>query len=609
MNDTRRRFTVAALLAAGGLFWLLLPAGPRSPGPVRWALLLLAVALAMVPAVHRRVSVVLEKLRHPSPRALDWSTLLVGVLAAAYFLLTAIVQDRDLFPKTHDEQSYLLQMQMLARGRLWMPQHELADFFDTFWVIVRPVYASMYFPGNALFHVPTVWFDWPTWLMPLVASGAVVALLYRVVTELVDGAAGAMAALLLVSLTEFRLLTVLLFSAVPTMLLGLLIVWAYLRWHRSGQLPWLLAVGVFAGWAAITRPVDAVCYALPVGVATLFDLRRRPAKHWAIAAALIVLGAAPFLALQAVFNKGVTGSFTHMPHTYYHDRDQPNTSFGFRPYDPSRQPASVVQQKGDYYRDFILPFLESHQPARVLPTWWKTYLPRLFDTTLPGRPLLVLLPVALLGLTDRRRVVLWATLPLFLLLYFFNPFFLEHYAVVFAPAVLLSVVLGMQVAEDAFPRGRPRIASAFALAVVALSLTSLYELNSLTTLLDRTPEARRRHAVSDEPFRSRLLRYVHYDFGGQVSAPAVVLFRYTPGDPIVEEPVYNSGVAWPDDAPIIRAHDLGERNREIFAYYARHQPERVFWLFDRRTGELKKLGPAWALAAGPASRPGAGESP
>jgi hypothetical protein len=100
-----------------------------------------------------------------------------------------------------------------------------------------------------------------------------------------------------------------------------------------------------------------------------------------------------------------------------------------------------------------------------------------------------------------------------------------------------------------------------------------------------------------------MLRYVHYDFGGQVAAPAVVLFRYAHGSPIIEEPVYNSDVVWPDDAPIIRAHDLGPRNREIFAYYAQRQPRRVFWLFDRGTGELKKLGPAWALAAQDATQP------
>ena len=51
--------------------------------------------------------------------------------------------------------------------------------------------------------------------------------------------------------------------------------------------------------------------------------------------------------------------------------------------------------------------------------------------------------------------------------------------------------------------------------------------------------------------------------------PAVILFRYHPGMNFFEEPVYNTDVAWPDDAPIIRAHDLGwPRDRQIVEYYA-----------------------------------------
>ncbi|MDB5301841.1 MAG: hypothetical protein JWO87_3504, partial [Phycisphaerales bacterium] len=65
-----------------------------------------------------------------------------------------------------------------------------------------------------------------------------------------------------------------------------------------------------------------------------------------------------------------------------------------------------------------------------------------------------------------------------------------------------------------------------------------------------------------------------------------------------EEPVYNTDVAWPDDAPVIRAHDLGDaRNREIYAYYARTQPECMFYRFDpQATPSLKELGRARDLA-------------
>ena len=78
--------------------------------------------------------------------------------------------------------------------------------------------------------------------------------------------------------------------------------------------------------------------------------------------------------------------------------------------------------------------------------------------------------------------------------------------------------------------------------------------------------------------------------------PAVVLFRYAPGkdNPHIE-PVYNTDVAWPDDAPVIRAHDLGpRRNIEIFRYY----PERAFYSCDPRFSEPRFLGYGKYLVTG-----------
>jgi hypothetical protein len=72
--------------------------------------------------------------------------------------------------------------------------------------------------------------------------------------------------------------------------------------------------------------------------------------------------------------------------------------------------------------------------------------------------------------------------------------------------------------------------------------------------------------------------------------PAVVLFRFDPrAESFHDDPVYNDGVAFPDDATVVRARDLGpERNRAIVHYYAKHQPDRVFYIYDpdaRAAGE------------------------
>jgi len=55
---------------------------------------------------------------------------------------------------------------------------------------------------------------------------------------------------------------------------------------------------------------------------------------------------------------------------------------------------------------------------------------------------------------------------------------------------------------------------------------------------------------------------------------ALVLFRYSRQRGIDEEPVYNTTVAWPDDAPNHPRPDLGEQNVKLFDYYGKFQPDR-----------------------------------
>ena len=84
-----------------------------------------------------------------------------------------------------------------------MPAHPLGKFFDSFQLIVDPVYTSAYFPGTAMFFAIASLAHLPPWLAASFASGAVVGLLYWIVTELIDGAAGIQASLLLVSIEMF----------------------------------------------------------------------------------------------------------------------------------------------------------------------------------------------------------------------------------------------------------------------------------------------------------------------------------------------------------------------------------------------------------------------
>jgi hypothetical protein len=103
--------------------------------------------------------------------------------------------------------------------------------------------------------------------------------------------------------------------------------------------------------------------------------------------------------------------------------------------------------------------------------------------------------------------------------------------------------------------------------------------------------------VSDVRLTGEELKYIDDTLAVNVREEAVVLFRFHPDNSFHAEPVYNIETAWPDDARIIRAHDLGpERNREIFRYYAERQPTRVFYLYDRATLDFVRLGTAREMA-------------
>lgn len=585
-KGARRVIQVVALLFGGILIWIAIGGG-RGIGGLRWWIIAVTAALGFVPQIAERVDRILRRLRRPSAGTTNIAAFAIAIVAAGYFILTAYLQDRDLFPKTHDDCSYLIQMQMLARGRLWMPGLPLPDFFDSFYILVRPVYASQYFPGTALLYVPTIWLHLPTWLMPVLGAGAVVGLTYRILTELIDGAAGALGALWITSLSWFRMASILLMSQVPALLLGLVIVVGWLKWRRRRRAGWMLLIGVAAGWAAITRPVDALCFSIPVGIAIVADLRGAKMKTWLLAAALLLIGAAPFLSLQLVFDKGVTGHFFRTPFRAYLDRDVPGTQFGFPRENPAARPQSIVPQKQEYYFNWARPYIQRHEPGQLLQSWAGRWFPMIVDTTTPARVMIPLAIVGLLGLAGRRRWVLGATVPLFVLLYAFYPIFLEHYAIALMPTVAILCLLGIEVIGDALPPFRKQIVGALTILVVVACVTSFWEINRLIA-----PTGKQ---IDDETIHSPMLRQINEDIPAaqDLKKPAVFLFRYHPGGNFFEEPVYNTGVAWPDDAEIIRAHDLGpQRDREIVGYYAASKPVREFYLFDPKAAQpINDLGP------------------
>ena len=591
-----RTFTVTALLLFGVIVWAwdehagnqLKEVGAlKSFSIVHLIIIAASIASAAVPHIRTSILARLERLRRPSLRAQRWTAGGVCLITIAYIAFAAWLQGRDLIPKFHDEHLLLVQVRLLSEFRLWAAQHPLADFFESFHIFVKPKYASVYFPGASLLYVPGVWLHLKFWMIPLLIAGLCAAFVYRITTEMFDdGVAGLLAALMLVSLQWFRYLAMMVMSQNVLMLAGLLLIWSWLRWRKENRISWAMALGACAGWMAITRPVDALAYAIPVAVAMLLDLRRLPLSTALKTATMACLFAVPFFTLQIIENLGIAGKPFETPYRLYADLYTPGIHFGFHDFDPTRRPQTNLPQRQIYYDQFTVPAVKAHRPERILSTWLHERFPTLFEVTLPSRLFLLLMPLALIKgdttLYLKGRVpFIWVPV-LYVVLYAGFAYLLPMYCVVVAPGVIVWVLLGKNAIEQLAGRWRDGARVALTVAIAGLTIASLPEIHRQTL---------------DDGFAAPSMWFNYVELPRHVQTPAIVLYRFHPGENVNEEPVYNIDAVNPDDAPIIRAHDLGvERDRELFDYYAKRQPARTVYLYDRTSRQMVTLGNVAELA-------------
>ena len=153
-----------------------------------------------------------------------------------------------------------------------------------------------------------------------------------------------------------------------------------------------------------------------------------------------------------------------------------------------------------------------------------------------------------------------------------------------APAMSLMVLLGMRaIVEILVPaRARRGVEVFLVLFLAGIALPPL------------KPDA------PDDGYPLPAVTFAEKIMPRLIKPPAIVMFHYAPGGNFHDEPVYNTDVVNPDDAPIIRAQDLGpQRNRQLYDYYAKRQPNRVVHHFIRATGKLTTLGNVADVARDP----------
>jgi len=504
-----------------------------------------------------------------------WAAVVAVVGAAVLFSQAWRYQD-ELFLRYHDEHAYLIQARMLARGHLWLAPYppDVAPFFDSFFLIVDRVYASVYFPGTALLTVPIIWMGLPYWVMPLLASAAALGIFYLITAELFGAVRGLLAVLVLLCLPLFRPMSLMLLSESPALLWQMVLFWAWFRWRNGAGSIWAWLIGAAAGLYAITRPLDATCFCGAVGLAMLIQLPRRRPGVWLSTAACVLLGAAPFLTLQVVQNVGVTGRWYRFPENDIFDRDYPVTPIGFGRLDPKvliDSPRTAKQQAFNWIAGFYL-----NHDFKTAVTNLPVRARNVAHDTLPAHYAAILLPMALFRLRETRRAVIAIAMFLLFAAYTVYPITLRHYLVAVMPAMVCCLFMGWESVETAWSGARPVVGVFLMLTLAGLSIHNIYRHDRRAI-----PGWGQRVVPGLGPFSE--LRVVNEILQTLPATPAVVLFRFDPSIcSFHQEPVYNVDTAWPDDAPIVRAHDLGmPEDAKLVQYYAQRQPNRVFYIYDR----------------------------
>jgi 4-amino-4-deoxy-L-arabinose transferase-like glycosyltransferase len=579
--------TFVALLCGIGLLclssWTIVSRNRRTIGfhdsrrfiIVAWGVGLLLISL--IPLFRHGILWTLARLRSVTPMERRLTTGVIFFLALGYLLLTAHLQGRNLSMNIQDEMMYLVGTQLLAHGHLYLPAHPMADFFQELFIFNKPVYASMYFPGTALFYAPSIWLHIPNWLYSSLISAAAVALTYRVLAEVLDGASGVLGAMLLVACGPFRWTSVMVMSHPLALLFGLLMFWSFLHWRRTGRIGWIVCFGACAGWAAITRPIDAIAWCMPPLLCIIIDLWRGPGARMLKAMVVMGLCAAPFISLQLIFDKGVTGRWFETPVQAYHHRNYPALFAGPQ---AATQVEQTLPQFKHYNERFIVPGAQRFQQERLI-----LRFPYAITHTLPASWLLLFVPLGIVGLRTRSQWALVGVMVVFVLGYMTFLFFAAHYLIVIIPTGLCLVLLGARQLERFAGRRLGRYVSPFVTLILA------------GTALGCLPEI---VGARDEPRDSTPMKAFNAQMA-TMEKPAVVFFHSQPDNVNAwrHEQVYNIDAAWPDDARVVRAQDLGSRDIELVRYYAKRQPTRVFYRFEQESQHLIRLGTATELLEHP----------
>jgi hypothetical protein len=522
------------------------------------ALVLVVYALAWRP----RVTTWVQRLA-ANP---DWSMAVLAALPIA-LRLALLPQYPIPTPNVSDDFSYILTADTLRQLRLANPAHPMHQFFETFFVLQEPTYASIFPVGQGLILA----IGWTAvghpWAGVALSIGALCALCYWMLLAWTTPGWALAGGLLAV--IEFGPLSQWMNSywgGAVSGCAGCLVFGALPRLRNSPRTRSAVLLGSGLALQLLTRPFEDIFLTASVLLFFLPDLRR-----FGRVAGIASLVLVPAVGLMLFQNKQTTGIWTTLPYQLSQYQYGVPTTFTVHP-KPTPHRALTREQQLDYDQQSAV-----HGPGtETFAGYWQRWASRIrFYRFFFLPPLLLAIPLFLIRLREYRFAWALFTILIFSLGTTFYPYFYSHYIAALTCLFVLICVVGLeQLSEwNVHSLAVGHEAAGLLLSLCAAHFLFWYGL----------------HASRDEQLYAAMTPFEtvdainHGDPEGRIAirrqlegAPGrqLVLVRYGPQHQF-QEWVHNAADI--DHARIVWARDLGtEENQKLLRYY----PDRTAWLLQ-----------------------------
>jgi hypothetical protein len=448
-------------------------------------------------------------------------------------------------PDIYDEFGHLLVADTLGHFRLANPPHALPQFFETFFVLQRPTYSSIYPIGQGVaLAVGRAVFGSP-WAGVLLSAAALCALCYWMLLGWTTPRWALTGGLLAVF--EFGPLnqwTNDYWGGSLAAAGGCLVFGALPRWYAGKRGRDAVLLGLGLGVNLLIRPYESVFLVLSVVLFRLPDLGRtiRPA----LIAAMVVL---PAIGVTLLQDKRVTGCWTTLPYSLSQYQYGVPASLTFQPgvtphnnltreqdleYKTQRGfRASEVETFGSYFRRLV----------------YRTRYYRFYFYA----PLYPALIAFVAGIRSYRYFWVAATVALFALGTNFFPAFQFHYLAAVVCLFVLMSVAGLEWLS------RSNAGAKAANVILWLCIAQFVFSYASGAVEERIPV--RRIGVERQI--------------AKIPGKLLIFVRYWPNHIFQDEWVYNAADI--DGSRVVMARDLGEPEDEKLR---RYYPDRAAWLLE-----------------------------